>query len=147
MSELLTEFGKWGPAGLLLFLIAVGLFLYGKYFLLPRHKAEEARRDVEVATFHKLGETVAALGVVAGQTHQGVVTTLASSEELRSYMRVLMRVHRIHLPVFKKLSAAVQIDLDEELGEMRGVLDDGSAQMRALTVADEEAAKKRKGFV
>jgi len=147
VSEVFTEFGKWGPAGLLLFLIAGGAFLYGKYFLLPRHRAEEARRDVEVATFHKLGETVAALGVVAGQTHQGVVANLASSEDLRAHMRVMIRVHKDYLSMFKKLANKLELDIDEELGEMRGILEDGSTQMQALTKTDEEAAKRAKGLV
>ena len=147
MSEFLTEFGKWGPAGLLLFLMAAGAFLYAKYFLLPKQRAEEARRDIAVQTFHKLGETVAALGMVASQTHQGVVANLASSEEIRAHMRVLLRVNKGYLPLLKKLSDKLAVDADEELGELKGMLDDGSAQMRVLTETDEEAAKRAKGLV
>ncbi len=135
---LLTEFGKWGPAGLIVLTIAVFAFLYGKYFLLPKQQKEDARLDSQTKTFDKLSETVVTLSVVAGQIHSSVTTTLASAEQQRAQMTMLIRVARLCVGMAKKLAINAGIDLDEEIGECKGVLDDGSAIMKSLTPRDEE---------
>lgn len=142
----LVEFGKWGPAGLIILTIAAMLILYGKYFLLPKQRREEARLDLQVNTFQKMGETLAALGLVSGQIHSGVTTTVASAEQQRAQMTMVIKVCRISLQMVKELADKLQVDLDEWIGQCRGVLDDGSAVMRAVSDREMREDRERRGM-